>query len=186
MWCVLFHDFNFSTFFALKCVFQCVTLHGCVFFVQAIQWAQSFQCVPPRVLKCTLRTTGSFSPQQELLSYCTSCTMSFSLFLSFPFSLSLFTSIRSVCDQTRKIGFCLIIGDISLVVSEHITINRNKIWLDFVTLCGPKFAQSLHEKMNTSHCRRGTDSSGTLHFLCIYICIYAHGLCVEERNMRCC
>lgn len=45
------------------CVFQFVSLHGCVFFMWAIHWAQSGQCVPPRVLKCTLRTTGGFSPQ---------------------------------------------------------------------------------------------------------------------------
>lgn len=87
--------------FVLKCVRSGLSLHWCVFFVWAILWAQSKQCVPPRLLKCTLRTTGGFNPQLELpfllyLTYNELFSFSFSLFSLF---LSHFISTHSVSDQ---------------------------------------------------------------------------------------
>lgn len=87
--------------FALKCVRFGLSLHWCVFFVWAILWAQSKQCVPPRLLKCTLRTTGGFNPQLELpfLLYLTYNELfSFSVSLFSPFH-SHFITTRSVSDQ---------------------------------------------------------------------------------------
>lgn len=87
----------------LKCVrFGFVARIECVFFVWAILWAQSEQCVPPRWLKCTLRTTGGFNPQLELpfllyLTYNELFSLSFCLFLSV--SVPLHNPADGVSDQ---------------------------------------------------------------------------------------
>lgn len=87
--------------FVLKCVRFGLSLHWCGLFVWAILWAQSKQCVPPRLLKCTLRTTGGFNPQLELpfLLYLTYNELfSFSFCLFSPFG-SHFITTHSVSDQ---------------------------------------------------------------------------------------